>query len=500
MSLQNDLKKYLPEIYQSSKVMNEFLDSIGELLDGFKSNIDAVKDYNDYLNIDEDKLELLAKQYDINFPRNLGISRKRQHVRDAVSLYRSNGSERSLIRTFSLIGWKVTVDNCWIVNPNYYTDVITEYNLTNELGTVVPLNKYDIIFGDSVIYDDGAYVDLYDASNNQFSKRPIYGESYNVYVSNPTFVKVPYIKISITTEDYDLFTADYVDPITSKIYSYTESENFSILSEIREYFLNQARPTHVAIIEISSPFNISDTLIYTIAESETTTTLDAGAAYDGSLTYGVPIDRYILGETYGDFTYFSQASLIDNPDLTFFDNTPSNDTIVRDAGSWLDDGFFAGSKIRVLFTNNNDNIYTLDSVTDSTLTLISSDTLIDEGPINNINIKSYGEMSYYEVFEDAPDVVVTREYAIGSSGLQKYIPTRKSSTLVISVPSDCTLIVYGSTNDRKKIAEGTYNWTILNTLNNVTDYTIEISNKFAIGINITTPSSISAITLTVTHH
>ena len=207
------------------------------------------------------------------------------------------------------------------------------------------------------------------------------------------------------------------------------------------------------------------------------------------------IDTIKLGEDVGD-----DVNLQGSPNITFNDNNPSADTIVRDAGSFIDDGFYVGVKIRVLYAGNNDGIYTITNVTALTLTLDSGDSLIDDGPINGINIKSYGDISYYDVTQDAPDVPITRQYAIGSSGLQKYIPIRKNNTLDITVPSDCTVIVYGSTNERREIAQGNYDWTILATYSNVTNQILEINNKFAVGFNITVPSAIDTVDLTITLH
>ena len=63
---------------------------------------------------------------------------------------------------------------------------------------------------------------------------------------------------------------------------------------------------------------------------------------------------------------------------TFADADP--DTISRTVGSWLDDGFSAGQTITVSGSTSNDGLFTIDSVTPTTITLLASDTLSDDGP------------------------------------------------------------------------------------------------------------------------
>ncbi len=64
-----------------------------------------------------------------------------------------------------------------------------------------------------------------------------------------------------------------------------------------------------------------------------------------------------------------------SPVLTFADNGAAADTITRDSGSWLTDGFEAGQTIYVQGSDGNDGTYTIAEVTDSTLTLSAGDVL-----------------------------------------------------------------------------------------------------------------------------
>lgn len=75
------------------------------------------------------------------------------------------------------------------------------------------------------------------------------------------------------------------------------------------------------------------------------------------------------------------SELSDNirkPELIFADNNPDDDTITRNKGSWIADGFRVGHEIAVANSSSNDGTYTVAGVTDLVLTLDSGDTLTDE--------------------------------------------------------------------------------------------------------------------------
>lgn len=74
------------------------------------------------------------------------------------------------------------------------------------------------------------------------------------------------------------------------------------------------------------------------------------------------------------------ATMLGAPDLTFADATPADDTIVRSAGSWVADGFWAGGSIVITGSVSNNGTYEVATVTDLTLTLATGETLSAEGP------------------------------------------------------------------------------------------------------------------------
>lgn len=302
MSFEEKLKSYLPEIHRDSDSMDNFVQAMGQLLDGFSGAIDGFANYYNYEELNEEKIEYLAQQFDIKFLRNISLSRKRQFVSEAIDLYRTNGTEKSLLRVFRLIGWDVIIDYCWTVNPAYYQSNAS-YTLSNN-DSQVNLSVNELVFGTERVTNTGTFVDIVDLGGNRYPGQPIYGEEYSVKPLGERFVKVPYIRINVRSEDYDLFTSDYVDEETGKVYSYTQQESFQILQDIRSYFLEQARPAHVALFEISTPFDLLDVFAWPLTETLQLNTVSVGAQYDGTLVYGgFDIDRYIMNESMGGFEY-----------------------------------------------------------------------------------------------------------------------------------------------------------------------------------------------------
>lgn len=71
--------------------------------------------------------------------------------------------------------------------------------------------------------------------------------------------------------------------------------------------------------------------------------------------------------------------------LTFVDNDPDPDTIVRGAGSWIADGVRPGTNVIISGSVSNDDTYEVAEVTATTLTLIPSAALTDEGPTGGVS-------------------------------------------------------------------------------------------------------------------
>jgi hypothetical protein len=65
--------------------------------------------------------------------------------------------------------------------------------------------------------------------------------------------------------------------------------------------------------------------------------------------------------------------------VTFNDLGP--DTIHRGAGSWIDDGFGIGGGVLIAGSASNNGTYTIDVITDATITLDAGDSVAAEGSV-----------------------------------------------------------------------------------------------------------------------
>ncbi len=106
-------------------------------------------------------------------------------------------------------------------------------------------------------------------------------------------------------------------------------------------------------------------------------TIEGSAGNDGTYTIAevtastltLAQDAVLTNET------LTRHVMSGSPVLTFADNGAAADTITRDSGSWLTDGFEAGQTIYVQGSDGNDGTYTIAEVTDSTLTLSAGDVV-----------------------------------------------------------------------------------------------------------------------------
>lgn len=303
MSYEEELKTLVPQIHRSKSV-DEFLEATGSVLDGFRDAINDLSNATDFELVDERRVDLIAQEIGVEFLRSISLDRKRQLLREAIDLYRTNGTEKSLYRIFKLIGWDVTLEYCWIIDPDWFSAHGNTYILTNDEGAETPITNYQIVFGEEDVTTDGVFVTIKDQFGNLFPKRPIYHENYRTKVVGPSFVKVPYIRIVVTAEDYQLFIKPSTNAVTNQIYEYSDDERFQILQDLRNYFIEQTRPAHVVIYEMSTPFQLEDKITYMFFEDFQIQTLNAGAKFDGTLVCGgYDIDRYVPGETMGGFRF-----------------------------------------------------------------------------------------------------------------------------------------------------------------------------------------------------
>lgn len=87
----------------------------------------------------------------------------------------------------------------------------------------------------------------------------------------------------------------------------------------------------------------------------------------------------------GMYLQRKQENIVSSPatgNLTFSNTNP--DTIIRTSGSWVSDGVTIGDIITIYGSVSNDGAYTIASVSDSTITLIYTDSLINETIIGGL--------------------------------------------------------------------------------------------------------------------
>ncbi len=156
----------------------------------------------------------------------------------------------------------------------------------------------------------------------------------------------------------------------------------------------------VALMTIRAELKVGLTLggakfvpIEDLAESEN----PGGAVLEMDVTFARAVeDRTWAGSAWAeaDISYIEMSG---SPALTFADVGATGDTITRDAGSWIDDGFTVGMPIRIGGSASN-NVTTDALVTVTALVLtLDSTALVNEGPTSGCTVRAGGITSCTEV-------------------------------------------------------------------------------------------------------
>ena len=82
--------------------------------------------------------------------------------------------------------------------------------------------------------------------------------------------------------------------------------------------------------------------------------------------------------------YQGPIAMLGNPSCTF-DSSAGDDTLDRDAGSFVTEGFLAAQSVRI-FSPLNAGLYTIGAVSTLTLTFFGSPFASDEGPIQGVTV------------------------------------------------------------------------------------------------------------------
>jgi hypothetical protein len=149
----------------------------------------------------------------------------------------------------------------------------------------------------------------------------------------------------------------------------------------------------------------------------------------------------------------STSSLQGSPLISFNDNNPSADTIVRSTGSFIDDGYLELMTIVVASSTSNNGTFTIaeGGVTATTLTLIPTDSLTDES--NTAGVSIVGTPS-----DENPRPPIDTENA--------------SSISLVYTPTDDNALIIGFSG----VSSVTFNNTIIGT-NVIADYPTEVTKQ-----------------------
>lgn len=282
---------------------------IGQYLDEIKDEINERKYITDGTKLRSGLLDIFAQQFDIDFPKAISETKKRIQLRDAIDAYRQTGTEDALLRIFRLIGWEVKIDHVWTIYDGAETNI--------------PLTTGQFIFGKEVFDTTTGkfFVDLYDDFGNTYQKVPYYGENYPDGI-NGQVIKTPYIRIVINQSDYSDYVSDYTDPETGVKYTYTNTEQFGIITNAIEYFLNEGRPANVAILDMLTFVNLLPETVPVPTDICVPVPCVNPGEYNGEFVYNSGMDIGRFGEVYETLKYGPDAPV-------YIDPTPPDVEFVR---------------------------------------------------------------------------------------------------------------------------------------------------------------------------
>lgn len=275
MDFKTLLPQRIPEYLQDDNNLKEYLEATGELFDQYKKAIDDMAYFTDYKNCPETRLRDLAREFAMEFPRNLNEDLQRAILRDLEEIYRRNGIEDVINWIFRVIGWDVELQKSWVINPERYDpDLKDIYNLDDyggpqseaEFSDFYRQDYRNFLIGEEHVRDNGTYFTgrkFFDLEDT-YHDIEIVGEEYFEGDKKRTPDKVmptPYLFIRVSEESYNIFTSPY-EGDDGTTYDYTQSEFFLIVENILNFFLYDAfRPTHVRVVIIVTAQIFKDDIV-----------------------------------------------------------------------------------------------------------------------------------------------------------------------------------------------------------------------------------------------
>lgn len=258
--------------------LRDYLEICGELFDAFNDTIEQFDTYQDPASVPETRLGELAKKFAMTFPRNIDVETQREILRDLESIYQKNGGVDVINWIFHLIGWDVSLEYAWVLNPENYDPTIVDvfglsnYGKTQEPPTITDFYSRDyraFLLGEEYVFDNGTYFrgrKFFD-KRDTFLKNEIVGEFYEEKKKTRTPDKVmstPYLFIRVSEETYNIFIQPYVDEETGEVYDYTEVEFFNVVQNIFDFFMfNTNRPSNVRVVIVVAPQFLEDEAVMT---------------------------------------------------------------------------------------------------------------------------------------------------------------------------------------------------------------------------------------------
>lgn len=276
MKFKELLPRRIPEFQQDDNELRDYLEVAGELFDEFNNAIEDFDTYQDAARVAETRLRDLALQFAMEFPRNLNTELQRVIIRDLEAIYHKQGTIDVIHWIFRLIGWEITLENAWVLNPEYYDPKVKEvfelddYDGEKTIPTMTDFYARDyraFLLGEDITFKNGTYFRgrrFFDMKDS-FLKNEIIGEYYKVQDMTRTVDKVmatPYLFIRVSEETYNIFISPYVDPETGEEFDYTEVEFFNVVQNIFDFFLFDAmRPSHVRVVIVVAPQFLEDVAV-----------------------------------------------------------------------------------------------------------------------------------------------------------------------------------------------------------------------------------------------
>lgn len=278
MNFKTLLPQRIPESVQGDNELREYLEVCGELFDAFADTIREMDHYHDPVLVPETRLRELAKQFAMEFPRNLDPELQRIIIRDLDAIFHKNGATDVINWIFRLIGWEVELEYAWVLNPEYYDpEIVKMFNLSDygkQQEPPIITNFYSrdyrsFLLGEEYVFDNGTYFRgrrFFD-KRDSYLKNEIVGEHYEAVTKTRTADKVmstPYLFIRVSEESYNIFIQPYVDEETGEAYDYTEVEFFNVVDNIFNFFMfNVNRPTNVRVVIVVAPQFLDDVAVIT---------------------------------------------------------------------------------------------------------------------------------------------------------------------------------------------------------------------------------------------